>query len=43
MLNTQKFKHFQPFMLFSGRTELKHYLEKLAREYGINETQIDLD
>lgn len=43
MLNSQKFNHYDPFMLFAGKAELKHYLVELAKEYGLNCSQLDLD
>jgi len=43
MLDTHKFTHYEPFMLFSGRSELKHFLVALAGQYGLNCAQLDLD
>lgn len=43
MLNSQKSNHFEPYMLFSGKAELKVHLVELANEYGLNCQQMDLD
>jgi hypothetical protein len=39
----EKFTHFNPFMLFLGKSELKVHLIELAQQYKINCTQLDLD
>lgn len=38
MLNSQNFNHFEPFMLFPGKFELKVHLIQIAREYELNTT-----
>ena len=43
MLNSEKFTHYQPFMLFSGKAELKVHLIEISKEYGLNCSQLDLD
>jgi hypothetical protein len=43
MLNSAKFTHYQPFMLFSGKAELKVHLIEISKEYGLNCSQLDLD
>ena len=39
----EKFTHYNPFMLFLGKSELKVHLIELAQQYKINCSQLDLD